>query len=320
MCQLATKAQRYTLGPGGRAVTVSNFSVPEATSPGGTTPSIEPAGPPLAFGPTLSQQIDTMKRSALSAVSAFGDLTAMTLDSVWLTGRAIYRRNFAWGEFAEQAWFLTAVSVVPTVLIAIPIGLVIVLEVGSLANQIGATSFIGAVDAIGTVREIAPVVVALLLSGAGGSAMCSDLGARTIRDEIAALRVMGIDPIERLVAPRVLATVVVAVLLNGIVAFAGITSGYVAAVAILGSTAGGFLDSFSIFAQPSDIIESIIKAVIFAVIAASVASYKGLGVKRGPAGVGEAVNQSVVITGVVLFLVNLLITDIFLVLVPPRIV
>jgi phospholipid/cholesterol/gamma-HCH transport system permease protein len=291
----------------------------------GSTGAPAPAEPPVELlppllGTELSGRLERAGRGLRSAVASFGDLCALVLDSLVLTARAVARGRFPWREFVDQAWFLAAVSVVPTILIAIPIGLVIVLEVGSLANQIGATSFIGAVDAIGTVREVAPIVTALLLSGAGGSAICSDLGARTIRDEIAALQVMGIDPVERLVAPRVLATVVVAVLLNGIVAFAGILSGYVAAVTVLGSTAGGFLNSFSIFAQPADIVESMIKAVIFAVIAATVASYKGLGVRRGPAGVGEAVNQSVVITGVVLFLVNLLITDIFLVLVPPRIV
>jgi phospholipid/cholesterol/gamma-HCH transport system permease protein len=295
-------------------------SVGSTTDQGPPPMGTSPEGAPLLWGPGGSGQFGELRDKLISGVQAFGDLSAMTLDSVWLTGRALARRNFAWREFVDQAWFLTAVSVVPTVLIAIPIALVIVIEVGSLADSIGATSFVGAVDAIGTVREIAPIVTALVLSGAGGSAICSDLGARTIRDEIAALKVMGIDPIERLVAPRVLATVVVAVLLNGIVAFAGIMSGYLAAVTFLGSTAGGFLGSFSIFAQPSDVVESILKAIVFAVIAAAVASYKGLGVRRGPAGVGQAVNQSVVITGVVLFLVNLLITDIFLVLVPPRIV
>jgi phospholipid/cholesterol/gamma-HCH transport system permease protein len=284
----------------------------EATLPPG------PGGSLLA--PEVMDPLRAARASFVGGVAAFGDLCALTFDSVWLTVRAIARRTFAWREFLDQAWFLASVSVVPTVLIAIPIGLVIVLEVGSLANQIGATSFIGAVDATATVSEVAPIVTALLLAGAGGSAICSDLGARTIRDEIAALNVMGIDPVERLVAPRVLATVVVALLLNGIVAFAGITSGYVAAVTILGSTAGGFLGSFSIFAQPADIVQSMIKAVVFAIIASTVASYKGLNVKRGAAGVGEAVNQSVVITGVVLFLVNLVITDIFIVLVPPRIV
>jgi phospholipid/cholesterol/gamma-HCH transport system permease protein len=255
--------------------------------------------------------------SGSGAVNSFGGMVAMTIDALVAAGGAIVRRRFSWSEFVDQAWFLVSVSLLPTLLIALPFGLVLVLEVGSLANNIGAPSFVGAVDAVGTVREAAPVIVAIVLAGAGGSAVCADLGARTIRDEIAAMQVMGLDEVERLVAPRVLAMVVVSFFLNGIVAMAGIISGYLADVTVLHGTAGGFLDSFTTFAQPADIVESMIKAVIFGVLASAVASYKGLNVKKGPAGVGEAVNQSVVVTGVALFVVNLILTEIFLILVPP---
>jgi phospholipid/cholesterol/gamma-HCH transport system permease protein len=255
----------------------------------------------------------------IAALGIFGDLFAMLFDAVWSTGDAVVQRRFSWAEFAEQSWFLISVTVVPTILIAIPFGLVLVLEVGGLAVQIGANAIVGAVDAIGIVREAAPVITAIILSGAGGSAICSDLGSRTMRDEISAMWVMAVDPIERLVAPRVLATVVVALLLNGIVAFAGIMSGYLAAVFILHTSAGGFLNSFSTFAQPADAIESMFKAGLFGLFAAVVASHQGLNAKRGPAGVGEAVNRSVVITGIGLFILNLLVTDVFLAIVPPRI-
>ncbi len=264
---------------------------------------------------------DLHKASAkvVAAVSILGDLFAMLLDAVWSTAGAIVHRRFSWAEFSEQSWFLISVTILPTILIAIPFGLVLVLEVGGLAVQIGANAIVGAVDAIGIVREAAPVITAIILSGAGGSAICSDLGSRTMRDEISAMWVMAVDPIERLVAPRVLATVVVALLLNGIVAFAGIMSGYLAAVFILHTSAGGFLNSFSSFAQPADAIESMFKAGLFGLLAAVVASHQGLNAKRGPAGVGEAVNRSVVITGVGLFILNLLVTDVFLAIVPPRI-
>jgi len=264
------------------------------------------------------EQMKSGRDSVVKTLSSLGALYAMVLDAIVATGRELLRGRFAWREFVDQAWFLASVSVLPALLIAIPLGLVVVLEVGGLANQIGASSFVGAVDAIGTVREASPLVTALLLAGAGGSAICSDLGARTIRDEISAMQVMGIDPMERLVAPRLLATVSVAILLNGIVAFAGITSGYVADITILHGSAGGFLNSFSSFAQPADIVESMIKAAVFGLIASVVASYKGLTAKRGAAGVGEAVTQAVVITGISLFFVDIVLTDIFLVLVPPR--
>ena len=258
-----------------------------------------------------------LQEAALGGIRSFGALVALVLDTLIATVTAIANRRFAWREFFEQAWFLVSVSLLPTLLIALPFGLVLVLEVGSLANNIGAPSFVGAVDAVGTVREAAPLIVAIVLAGAGGSAVCADLGARTIRDEIAAMQVMGLDEVERLVAPRMFAMVVVSVLLNGIVAMAGIMSGYIADVTVLHGAAGGFLNSFTTFAQPQDIIESEMKAVVFGVLASIVASYKGLSVKKGPSGVGEAVNQSVVVTGVALFVVNLILTEIFLVLVPP---
>jgi phospholipid/cholesterol/gamma-HCH transport system permease protein len=283
------------------------------------TPSLEhpPRRPGERAVEALVQGGRSVGTSALESVKSFGALVALVLDTLIATVDALVHRRFSWVEFFEQAWFLVSVSVLPTLLIALPFGLVLVLEVGSLANQIGAPSFVGSVDAVGTVREAAPIIVAIVLAGAGGSAVCADLGARTIRDEIAAMQVMGLDEVERLVAPRMFAMVVVSVLLNGIVAMAGIISGYLADVTVLHGTAGGFLNSFTTFAQPADIIESELKAVIFGVLAAVVASYKGLTVRKGPAGVGEAVNQSVVVTGVALFIVNLALTEIFLVLVPP---
>jgi phospholipid/cholesterol/gamma-HCH transport system permease protein len=265
------------------------------------------------------EEMQAAGAKVVAALAIFGDLFAMLGDAVWSTGGAVVHRRFSWAEFAEQSWFLISVTVLPTILIAIPFGLVLVLEVGGLAVQIGANAIVGAVDAIGIVREAAPVITAIILSGAGGSAICSDLGSRTMRDEISAMWVMAVDPIERLVAPRVLATVVVALLLNGIVAFAGIMSGYLAAVYILHTSAGGFLNSFSTFAQPADAIESEFKAGLFGLFAAVVASHQGLNAKRGPAGVGEAVNRSVVITGIGLFILNLLVTDVFLAIVPPRV-
>jgi phospholipid/cholesterol/gamma-HCH transport system permease protein len=285
----------------------------------------EPKGPSVQGGreqtavDLFSDRAGTARVKVVSGLAIIGDLCAMLLDAVWSTVSAIVHRRFSWAEFFEQTWFLISVTVLPAMLIAIAFGLVLVLEVGGLAVQIGASAIVGAVDAIGIVREAAPVITAILLSGAGGSAICSDLGARTMRDEISAMWVMAVDPIERLVAPRVVATVVVALLVNGLVAFAGIMSGYLASVFILHTSAGGFLNSFSTFAQPSDAIESMFKAALFGLMAAVVASHQGLNAKKGPAGVGEAVNRSVVITGIGLFLLNLIVTDVFLAIVPPRI-
>ena len=96
---------------------------------------------------------------------------------------------------------------------------------------------------LAVIREASPIVTALLIAGAGGSAICADLGARKIREEIDAMEVLGIDPIQRLVVPRVLASMLVAVLLNGLVSVVGVAGGYFFNVVLQGGTPGAYLAS-----------------------------------------------------------------------------
>ena len=110
----------------------------------------------------------------------------------------------------------------PTALVAIPFGAVIALQVGGLIKQFGAQSFTGSAAVLAVVREAGPIATSLLIAGAGGSAICADLGARKIREELDAMMVLGIDPIQRLVVPRVLACMLVAVFLNGLVSVVGV--------------------------------------------------------------------------------------------------
>jgi phospholipid/cholesterol/gamma-HCH transport system permease protein len=232
--------------------------------------------------------------------------------------RKMFVRPFQWREFIQQSWFIASVSILPTALVAIPFGAVVSLQTGSLLKQLGAESFTGATSVLATVQQAAPVVTALLIAGAAGSAVAADLGSRTIREEIDAMEVLGIDPIHRLVVPRVLGMVLVAVLLNGLVSVVGIAGGYFFNVLLQAGTPGAFLASFSALAQLPDLWIGEIKAAIFGVIAGVIACYKGLHPGGGPKGVGDAVNQSVVITFIVLFFANLILTLVYLQVVPAK--
>lgn len=106
-------------------------------------------------------------------------------------------------------------------------------------------------------------MTALLIAGAAGSAVTADLGSRTIREEIDAMEVLGINPIQRLVVPRVLAMVLVALLLNGLVSVIGIAGGYFFNVVLQGGTPGAYLASFSALAQLPDLYVAELKAAIF---------------------------------------------------------
>nr|WP_210743915.1 ABC transporter permease [Nocardia cerradoensis] len=232
--------------------------------------------------------------------------------------RNTLRRPFQWREFIEQSWFIASVSILPAALVAIPFGAVVALQTGSLIKQLGAESFTGATSVLATVQQAAPVVTALIIAGAAGSAVAADLGSRTIREEIDAMEVLGIDPVQRLVVPRVLGMMLVALLLNGLVSVVGICGGYFFNVLLQGGTPGAYLASFSALAQLPDLWIGEFKALIFGLLAGVIAAYKGLNPKGGPKGVGDAVNQSVVITFLVLFFVNLLLTLVYLQVVPAK--
>src|SRR5690606_27566623 len=130
-----------------------------------------------------------------AAIRQAGKLYALALEVL----RCIPRRPFQFREFVQQFWFIASVSILPTALVAIPFGGVIALHVGSLTTQIGAQSFTGAASVLAIIQQASPIVTALLIAGAGGSAMCADLGSRTIREEIDALKVLGVSPIQRFV-------------------------------------------------------------------------------------------------------------------------
>ncbi|WP_158891188.1 MlaE family ABC transporter permease [Amycolatopsis anabasis] len=245
-----------------------------------------------------------------------GRVAALFLDVL----RALPQRPFQVREFLQQAWFFASVTILPTAMVSIPFGAVVALQLGSLTQQIGAQSFTGAASALAIIQQASPLVTALLVAGAGGSAVCADIGSRKIREEIDAMEVLGVNPIHRLIVPRVLAAMVVAVLLNGLVSVVGVAGGYAFNVLVQGGTPGAYLASFSALAQLPDLGISSIKALLYGLVAGVVAADRGLNPGGGPKGVGDAVNQSVVITFLVLFLINAVLTGIYLQLVPPKLV
>ncbi|WP_158880805.1 MlaE family ABC transporter permease [Amycolatopsis anabasis] len=250
----------------------------------------------------------------LAAVGQIGRLCSLGLDVLRLTPK----RPFQFREFIGQAWFVVSVSILPAALVAIPFGAVIALQLGTLTRQIGAQSFTGSASVLAVIQQASPLITALLIAGAGGSAICADLGSRKIREEIDAMEALGVSPIHRLVVPRVYAAVVVSVLLNGMVSVVGVLGGYVFNVVVQDGTPGAYLATFNALAQLPDLWISEIKAVLFGFIAGVVAAYRGLNPAGGPKGVGDAVNQSVVITFLLLFFLNFILTTIYLQVVPPK--
>jgi phospholipid/cholesterol/gamma-HCH transport system permease protein len=277
--------------------------------------SLDPARRPKSVKP-LSEFSLPVGQKVGNLLREIGAMFAVALESL----RLLVRRGLPMSEFVDQCWFLARVTTLPLILVSIPFGIVIALEVGSLLEQIGAQSQLGAAMVLAVVREQAPVATALLIAGAGGSAMCADLGSRRIRDELDAMEVMAVNPIHRLVLPRLIAATVIAVLLDAVVSVAGIAGGLYFGTESIHITSSSFFATFSELSQLADLWMALFKAAVFGFLAAMVACYKGLYAKGGPKGVGDAVNQAVVITFVLAFFVNFVLTVVYFNFVPQKVI
>ncbi|KAA1430367.1 MlaE family ABC transporter permease [Mycolicibacter arupensis] len=227
-----------------------------------------------------------------------------------LTARALFKRPFQWRETLQQGWFITSVAIIPTIAVAIPLTVLLVFTLNILLAQFGAADVSGAGAGIAAVTQLGPLVTVLVVAGAGSTAICADLGARTIREEIDAMEVLGIDPIHRLVVPRVIAATVVALLLNALVIVIGLTGGFLFGVYLQNVSGGAYLSTLTLLTGLPEVVISTVKASVFGLIAGLVGCYRGLTVRGGSKGLGTAVNETVVLCVLALFAVNVVLTTI----------
>lgn len=214
------------------------------------------------------------------------------------------------GEFLWQAWVLLKVTAVPALLMAIPFGAMVTVVSSGLVANVGATALLGAASGVGVVRQGAPITAGLLMGGAAASAIASDFGARAIREELDAMRVLGVDPVRRLVVPRFLALLLIAPILCVAIIAAGTGAAFLLSVTVNGVAPGSFWNSFGTFAKMTDVWFAIGKSMVFAAIVTIISTLRGMEAKGGPRGVADAVNAAVVINVLLIAFANLAITQI----------
>ncbi|MFD6397688.1 MlaE family ABC transporter permease [Nocardia sp. NPDC060249] len=256
--------------------------------------------------------------TVLSSVATLGRALRMGAGAIYLGANDAIRGRFQIHETLAQAWFLIRVTAVPSILMAIPFGVIVSAQVGNIVSELGADSMIGAAGGLGVIKQGAPMATAMLLGGAGAAAIAADLGARTIREEVDALRVMGIDPVQRLVVPRIAAMMLVAPLLNVLIIFVGVSSGFVVAVSALNVTPGSYWQSFGSFTTSVDVWVSLVKALLFGFLVVVIACQRGLEAKGGPRGVADGVNAAVVMSIAAAVVLNTVITQVVTMFFPVR--
>nr|WP_249358184.1 ABC transporter permease [Nocardia cyriacigeorgica] len=259
-----------------------------------------------------------LSETVVSSIATLGRAIRMGVHAIRIGSVDVVRGRFQTHETLLQAWFLIKVTAVPSILMAIPFGVIVSAQVGNIVSQLGADSMIGAAGGLGVIKQGAPMASALMLGGAGAAAIAADLGARTVREEVDAMRVMGVDPVQRLVVPRIVAMMLVAPLLNVLIVVIGIGSGFIVAVAALDVTPGSYWSSFGAFTTPVDIWVSLVKAFLFGFLVVVIACQRGLEAAGGPRGVADGVNAAVVMSVAVVTVVNTAITQVITMFFPLR--
>ncbi|MGW6425568.1 MlaE family ABC transporter permease [Nocardia sp. NPDC055053] len=277
----------------------------------------EPAAPMMP----ASREVTSWFRGYLErhpgvALGTVGGQFVLGVRTVQFLITDIFTGRFAVREAVDQAAFMASAAVLPTIFVALPIGVTLSIQFGLLAGQVGATSLAGAASGLAVIRQGAPMVAALLMAAAVGSAICADLGSRKIREELDAMEIMGVSVIRRMVVPRFAAAVLIGVSLTGVVCFVGFVAGYVFNVFAQDGAPGSFVATFASFATVGDLVLTLIKAVVYGAIVAIVACHKGLTTEGGSAGVANSVNSTVVSSILLLMIVNVMFTQIFMMLFP----
>ena len=261
-------------------------------------------------GRSLPEPVKSFVRRPVQSVETVGRAVRMFFDVIRFSVSDALSGRLPFGELITQAWTLYKVTALPAILMAIPIGALVAVQVSGLINQVGANTLVGAASGVGIVRQGAPITAGLLMGGAAASAIASDLGARAIREELDALRVIGVNPIRHLVVPRFLALILLAPVLCGIIIASAVIASFVLSLGVSDVAPGTYWLSFGSFAKMVDVWFALGKAVVFAAIVGIVSAIRGLEAKGGPRGVADAVNAAVVLNVVGIFIANLAITQV----------
>ena len=232
-----------------------------------------------------------------------------------LAGRAfrnIFRKPHYFEDISLQMDSIGVGSLPIVMLTGFFSGAIMALQMSRALNQYGASSQVGQIVSITLVREMGPVLTALLVAGRNASGIASELGSMKVTEQIDAMRALGTDPIQKLVTPRLIAMCVVLPLLTIIADFIGVFGGYLVACPLLQlTTASQYWSNSWRMLEYNDIFQGLLKPLVFAMIIALVGCFYGIQTTGGTQGVGRSTTRAVVVASVWVFVVTFFIGKLF---------
>ncbi len=210
----------------------------------------------------------------------------------------------------KQINFIGAKTTPVIVLTGLFTGMVLALQSYYALAKFGAEAALGPAVALSLIRELGPVISALMVTGCAGSAVTAEIGIMRITEQIDALDAMALNPYKYLVTPNLLAGVISLPLLNAIFAAIGVLGGYAVASGLMGVSSGTYFGGMQDFVRSRDILEGIYKSLSFGVLIAWISCYKGYCAGHGAEGVSKSTTQAVVLSSVVILILDYFLTSI----------
>jgi phospholipid/cholesterol/gamma-HCH transport system permease protein len=247
-------------------------------------------------------------RNTLWVVSEMGRMMVFLLSTInWMV-----RPPFRFLQVLKQIHFIGVKSLFVIVLTGAFAGMVLGLQGYYSLRKFGAVGWLGSAVALSIIRELGPVLSALMVTGRAGSAMTAEIGIMRITEQIDALDTMAVNPMQYLIAPKVLASVLIMPMLCSIFDIIGIYGGYLVGVELLGVSSGAYTSSMESSVEWKDVYGGFLKAISFGVIVSWVCTYKGYNTTMSAEGLATSTTEAVVLSSVLILIWDYFITSVLM--------
>jgi len=252
--------------------------------------------------------VETIGKRTLQAVNGMGKMMIFlyaTIAPLFFPPYRVYR-------IVKQVHFIGVKSLFVIVLTAAFTGMVLALQGYYTLQKFGSEGLLGSAVALSLIRELGPVLSALMVTGRAGSALTAEIGIMRIGEQIDSLESMGIDPVKFLISPRLLGAVLSVPLLTAVFDVVGILGGYLVGVKLLGVIAGVSFGQMEASVEWNDVANGIIKSLVFGLVIAWVCTFKGYFTGRGAEGVSQSTTSAVVLSSVLVLVSDYILTSVLL--------
>jgi len=237
-----------------------------------------------------------------------GAMTRFFGQLVWLSPAALLRFRL----IVEQVYNAGALSLVIIMTCGLFVGMVLGLQGHDLLQRFGSEDSLGTGAALALLKELGPVITALLFAGRAGTALASELGLMRATDQLSAMEIMAVDPMKRVVVPRFLGGAISMPLLTAVFIMVGLFGVQLVGVQLLGVDQGQFWSQMRGAVELDDIREGLIKGVVFGIACSLIAVFEGYNAQPTAEGVGRATTRTVVISAVVTLVLDYILTALML--------